>query len=189
MIVSSVQLQTLFHYGAQSLGCVPLFATPWTVAHQAPLSIEFPRQEYWNGLPLLTPGVLPDPGIEPVSSTSLALAGRVYTTEPPGKLNTVSCVIHSVQFSCSVMFDSLQPHGQQHTRPPCPSPAPGVYSNSCPLSQLCHPTISSSAIPFSSCLQSFPVSGSFKMSQFFPSGSQSIGVLASASVLPMNIQD
>ena len=142
-----------------------------------------------SGLPLLTPGVLPNPGIEPVSSTSLALAGRVFTTEPPGKLNTVSCVMHSVQFSCSVMFDSLQPHGQQHTRPPCPSPAPGVYSNSCPLSQLCHPTISSSIIPFSSCLQSFPVSGSFKMSQFFPSGSQSIGVLASASVLPMNIQD
>ena len=81
MIVSSVQLQTLFHYGAQSLSCVPLFATSRTVAHQAPLSIEFPRQEYWSGLPLLTPGVLPHPGIEPVSPTSLALAGAVRVAE------------------------------------------------------------------------------------------------------------
>src|SRR5574337_634108 len=95
----------------------------------------------------------------------------------------------SVQFSCSVVSDSLQPHGLLHTRPPCPSPTPGVYSNSCPLSWCCHPTISSSVIPFSSCLQSFPASGSFQMSQFFTLGGQSIGVSASASVLPMNIQD
>ena len=87
------------------------------------------------------------------------------------------------------MSNSLWPHGLQHTRPPCPSPTPRVYSNSCPLSQWCHPTISSSVIPFSFCLQSFPASGSFKMSQFFTSGGQSTGVLASASVLPMNIQD
>ena len=87
------------------------------------------------------------------------------------------------------MFDSLWPHGLQHTRPPCPSPTPGVYSDSCPLSQWCHTTISSSVIPFSSHLQSFPASGSFPMSQFFTSGGQSIGVSASASVLPMNIQD
>ena len=91
----------------------------------------------------------------------------------------------SVQFSCSVMFDSLWPHGLQHTRLPCYSPTPGACSNSCPYSWWCHPTISSSVIPFSSCLQSFPASGSFPMSQFFTSGSQSIGV--SASVLPMNI--
>ena len=84
------------------------------------------------------------------------------------------------------MSDSLQPHGLQHFRPPCPSPTPGVYSNSCPLSRWCHPTISSSVIPFSR-LQSFPASGYFQMSQFFTSGGQSIG--ASASVLPMNIQD
>ena len=84
---------------------------------------------------------------------------------------------------------SLQPHGQQHARPPCPSPTSGVYSNSCPLSQWCHPIISSSVVPFSSCLQSFPASGSFQMSQFFASGSQSTGVAASASVLPMSIQD
>ena len=95
----------------------------------------------------------------------------------------------SVQFSRSVMSNSLRPHGLQHTRPPCPSPTPRVYSNSCPLSQWCHPTISSSVVPFSSCLQSFPASGSFQMSQLFASGGQSIGVSASASVLPMNIQD
>ena len=96
---------------------------------------------------------------------------------------------HSVQFSCSVMSDSLQPHEPQHARTPCPSPTPGVYSNPCPLSQWCHPTISSSVIPFSSCPQSFPASWSFQMSQFFAWGSQSIGVSASASVLPMNTQD
>ena len=87
------------------------------------------------------------------------------------------------------MFNSLWPHGLQHTRLSCPSPTPGVYSNSCPLSQWCHPTISSSVIPFSSHLQSFPESGSFHMSQLLASGSQSIRVSASASVLPMNIQD
>ena len=87
------------------------------------------------------------------------------------------------------MSDSLQPHGLQHTRPPSPSPTPGVYSNSCPFSQWCHPTISSSVVPFSSCLLPFPVSGSFQITQFFASGGQSIGVSASASVLPVNIQD
>ena len=93
------------------------------------------------------------------------------------------------QFSHSVMSDSLRPHEPQHTRPPCPSPTPGVYSDSCPLSPWCHPVISSSVIPFSSRLQSFPASGSSQMSQFFASGSQSIGISTSASVLPMNIQD
>ena len=93
------------------------------------------------------------------------------------------------------MSDSLWPHGLQHTRPPCPSPTPGAYSNSCPSSRWCHPTISSSVVPFSSCLQSFPASGSFQVSPFFTSGGQSIGVSASAfnevsaSVLPVNIQD
>ena len=95
----------------------------------------------------------------------------------------------SVQFSCSVVSDSLRPHGLQHARPPCPSPTPGTYSNSCPLSQWCHPAISSSVIPFSSCPQSFPASGSFPMSQLFASGGQSFGASASASVLPMNTQD
>ena len=95
----------------------------------------------------------------------------------------------SVQFSHSVMPNSLRPHGRQHTRPPHPSPTHGVYSNSHPSSQWCHPTISSSVVPFSSHPQSFPASGSFQMSQFFISGDQSIEVSASASVLPMNIED
>ena len=95
----------------------------------------------------------------------------------------------SVQVSHSVMSDSLRPHGLQHARTPCWSPTPGVYSNSYPLSRRCHPTTSSSVVPFSFHLQSFPASGSFQMSQFFTSGGQSIGVSASASVLPMNIQE
>ena len=95
----------------------------------------------------------------------------------------------SVQFSRSVMSDSLRPHELQHTRPPCPSPTPGIHPNPCPLSQWCHPTISSSVVPFSSCPQSFPASGSFQMSQLFASGGQSIGVSASTSVIPMNTQD
>ena len=94
-----------------------------------------------------------------------------------------------VQFSRSVVSDSLRPHGLQHARPPCPSPTPGIYSDSRPLSRWCHPTISSSVVPFSSHLQSFPSSVSFQMSQFFASGDQSIRVSASASVLPMNTQD
>ena len=94
--------------------------------------------------------------------------------------------ISSVQL---VVSDSLRTHGLQHARPPCPSPTPRVYSNSCPLNWWCHPTISSSVVPFSSCLQSFPASGFFPMSQFFSWGGQSMGVSASASVLSMNIQD
>ena len=96
--------------------------------------------------------------------------------------------ISSVQFSCSVMSDSLRPHGLQHARLPYPSPTPRVYSNSFALSRWCHPTISSSVVPFSHP-QSFPASGSLSMSQFFKSGGQSIGASASASVSPMNIQD
>ena len=97
-------------------------------------------------------------------------------------------IMVSVQFSRSVVSDSLQPHGPQHARPPCPSPTPGVYPNSSPLSRLCHPTISSSFVPFSSCLQSFPASGFFQMSQLIASGGQSIGVSGTISVLPMNTQ-
>ena len=95
----------------------------------------------------------------------------------------------SVQFSHSVMPNSLWPHEQQHTRPPCSSPIPGVHPNPCPLSQQCHPTISSSVVHLSSCPQSLPVSASFQMSQLFTSDGQSIGVSASKSVLPMNTQD
>ena len=97
--------------------------------------------------------------------------------------------ISSVQFSHSVMSNSLQPHEPQHARHPCPSPTPRVHPNPCPLSQWCHPTISSYVIPFSSWPQSFPALGSFQMSQLFASGSQSIGISASTSVLPMNTQD
>ena len=95
----------------------------------------------------------------------------------------------SVQFSHSVLSNSLWLHVLQHARPPCPIWTPGAYANSCPLSWWCHPTISSSVIPFSSCLQSFPASGSFLMSQFFESGGQSIGVSSSTSILPMNTED
>ena len=97
-------------------------------------------------------------------------------------------MILSVQFSCSVVSNSLQPHGLQHTRLPCPSLTPRACSNSCPSNRWCHPTISSSVVPFSSRPQSFPASGSFPMSQFFASGGQSIGASVSASVLSMNIQ-
>ena len=95
----------------------------------------------------------------------------------------------SIQFSHSVMSDFLRSHGLKQARLPCPSPTLGAYSDSSPLSQWCHPNISSSVVPFSSCLQSFPASRSFQMSQLFKSGSQSIGVSASASALPMNIHD
>ena len=105
--------------------------------------------------------------------------------------NHLECFIIKklVLFSYSVMSNSLQPHGLQHTWLPCPSPTPGACSNSCPSTQWCHPTISSSVVPFSSCLQSFPALESFPVSQFFTSGGASIGVSASASVLPMNIKE
>ena len=104
-------------------------------------------------------------------------------------VSVFSIINHSVQFSRSVVSDFLWPHGLQLARPPRPSPTPRVYPNSCPSSQWSHPTIWSSVVPFSSHLQSFPASGSFQMSQLFASGSQNIGVSASTSVLPMNIQD
>ena len=95
----------------------------------------------------------------------------------------------AVQFSRSIMSDSLRPHGLHHARPSCPSPIPGVYSDSCPSSQWCHPAISSSVVPFSSCPQPLPASGSFPMSHLFAWGGQSTGVSALASILPMNTQD
>ena len=106
-----------------------------------------------------------------------------------GKQISYLLLFSSVQFSRSVVSNSLRPHELQHSRPPCPSPTPGVHPNPCPSSRRCHPTISSSVVPFSSCPQSFPASGSFQMSQLFVSGGQSIGVSASTSVLPMNTQD
>ena len=129
---------------------------------------------------VLSPGHLPNLGMERVSPALQAVSLHLSHQGSPK--------IVSIQFSVSVVSDSLQPHGLQHARPPRPLPTPRVYSTSCSLSQWCHPMISS-VVPFSSCFQSFPASGSSPMSQFFTSGGQSIGVSASALVLPMNIQD
>ena len=122
----------------------------------------------------------------------MMMNSTVNTLSATVELNMVKIVFFmwlSVQFSCPVVSDSLRPHEVQHTRPPCPSPTTGVYSNACPSSQWCHPAISSSAFPFSSCPQYLPASGSFQKSQLFTWGGQSIGASASASVLPMNTQD
>ena len=108
---------------------------------------------------------------------------------PSNSQTPAVCPISSVQFSHLVVSDSLQPHESQHTRPPCPSPTPRVYSNSCPFSRWCHPAITSSVTPFSSYTESLPTLGSFPKSQLFAWGGQSTGVSASASVLPMNTQD
>ena len=110
---------------------------------------------------------------------------QIYSTS---QYSTLQCIFSSAQFRCWVMFDTLRPHGLQHVRFPCPSQTPGAYSNSC-LSWWCHPTISFYVVHFSFCLQSFSAAESFPMDQFIASGSQRIGVSASASVLPMNTQD
>ena len=121
---------------------------------------------------------------------AIPLLWKILRCTRKGNTSEQQSQAHSVQFSHSVVSDSSRPHGLQHTRPLCPSPTPRVYSNSSPLNQWCHPTISSSVVLFSSCLQFFPESGSFQeKSQFFASDGQSIGVSASASVLPMTIQD
>ena len=125
----------------------------------------------------------------PVTGVDIASCRAMEINRGSGKVWTWKEYQVSVQFSHSDVSDSLRPHGLQHARPPCPLPSPGSWSNSCPLSWWCHPTTSSSVIPFSSGLQSFPASGSFQMSPFFSSGGQSIGASASASVLPINIQD
>ena len=120
----------------------------------------------------------------------LGWAGEKWAGKESQKLHFhVNIPLTSVQFSRSFVSDSLQPHESQHARPPCPSPTPRLHPNPHPLSRWCHPTILSSVIPFSSCPQCFPASGSFQMSQLFASGGQSIGVSASKSVLPMNTQD
>ena len=148
---------------------VRLFGTLWTVVH----GILQARILEWVAFPF-SRGSSQLRDLTHVS----CIAGRFFT----------SWATSSVQFSCSVMSDSLQIHGPQHTRPPCPSLTPGIYPNPCPLSRWCHPTISSS-VPFFSHPQSFPSSGSFQMSQLLASGGQSIGVSASTSVLPLNTQD
>ena len=115
------------------LSHVQLFAAPCTVAHQAPLSMEFSRQEYWSRLPFPTPGDLPDPGIKPLSPAFPALAGRFFTTSATWEVphSSLCFTRFSVQFSSSVVSDSLQRHGPQHASLPCPSPTPGAYLNSC----------------------------------------------------------
>ena len=159
---------------------VRVFVTPWTSSPgSSVLGILLAR--ILEGLPCLPPDI-PNPGSKPVSLMSPALAGGFFTTSAAWEGR------QAVQFS-SVAQSCSRPHELQHARPPCPSWTPGVYSNSCQLSQWCHPTISSSVVPFSSCPQSLPASGSFPMSQFFASGCQSIGVSASVSVLPMSTQD
>ena len=162
--------------------CVQLFATPWTVAHQAPLSMGISRQEQRSELPCPPPGDLPNPGIKPRLLHLLRWQGSSLPLAPPGLPGLSS----GQSLSCVRLFET--PRTAACQRPPCPSPNHRVYSNSCPSSRGCHPAISSSVVPFSSCPQSFPASGSFQMSQFFTSGGQSIGVSASASVLPLNIQ-
>ena len=134
-------------------------------------------QETW--VPSLTQE---DPLEKEMATHSSSFAWRIAQTEKPGGLQ-------SSQFSLSVVSDSLRSHGLLHASLPCLSPTPGACSDSYPLSQWCHPATSSSVTPFSSCLQSFPASGSFPMSQVFTSGGQSIGASASASILPMNVQD
>ena len=157
------------------VGFVRLFVTPWTIAHQAHLFMEFSRQEYLSGLPFLTPEHLPDPEIE---SQSPAAPDWQEDSLPLWHLG--SKVISSVAQLCP---NSLRPHGLPHARLPCPSPTPGACSNSCPSIRCCYPTVSSSVIPFFSRLQPFPASGSFPISQFFASGGQKTGVSALASVL------
>ena len=189
----------------KSLSHVQLFSTPWTAAYQDPPSMGFSRQEYWSGVPLSFPR-LQFIGSQRVRHNWSNLEPAHMPTY--GYQHKQGCTTHcsftSFDLECAkkilliIQFSSVQslsrvwlfaPHGLQYARPPCSSPTLGAYSNSCPLSQWCHPTISSSIIPFSSHLQSFPALGSFPMSQFFTSGGQSIGASASASVLPMNIQD
>jgi len=185
--------------------CV-FFEIPWTVAKQAPLSMGLSRQEYWSALAGPPPGnLLFVSGIvrqvlcitSKAQSTSIVVQplSRVWLCASMNcsmqgfPVLSLSTSINSVQFSCSVLSHSLRPHESQHTRPPCPSPTPGVHSNSRPSSQWSHPAISSSVVPFSTCPQSLPASESFPMSQLFASGGQSPGVSALASFLPMNTQD
>ena len=127
----------------KSFSHVRLFTTPWTAwTHQAPPSMRFSRQEYWSGVPFTV---------------------MLFSLNSDNMVSLLTNQPNTVQFSCSVMSDSLRPFEPQQARPPCPSPTPGVYTSLCPSSQWCHPTISSSVVPFSSCLQSFPTSGSFQV--------------------------
>ena len=177
----------------QFLSHVWLFATPWTAARQASLSITNSQ----SLLKLMSiESVMPSNHL--ILCCPFLLLLQSFPASGSFPMSWFLCVwwpkywsfsFSISQFSHSVMSDSLRPYGLQHTRPPCPSSTPWPWSNLCPSSQWCHPTISSSVISFSSHLQSFPASRSFPKSQFFDSGGQSIGASALASVLPMNIQD
>ena len=171
-----------------------LLDTLWIIACQAPLSMGILEAKTLKLVACPPPGNLPDPEIQPASPRSTALAGSIcimymyiyvymyYSICIWQKVYVLGVWdTYSAQFSHSVVSNSLQPHGLQHTRLPCPSPTPRACSNSCPLTLWYHPTISSSVVPFSSHLQSVPASGSFSVSQFFASGGQSIGVSTFAS--------
>ena len=158
------------HARVLSLQSCPIFCDPWTVAHQAPLFVGFFGQEYWSGLPCSPPKDLPPPRDWTQSSCVASIVGTFFTTEPPGK----PCLSSNICFSAVVVSpsgisDSLWPPWTASCQVSCPSLSLGVCSNSSPSSWWCHPTISSSVVPFSSCLQSSPASGSFAMSQLFAS--------------------
>ena len=175
------QLYT-FRVHAQRLNWVRLFSDPMDCSPQALLPIGFSHQE--RGRLSISFCRRSSPFRDLISVSFVSCIGRwsdffTFHVRPKS----------SVQFSHSAVSDSLWPHGLQQSRLPCPLTTPGAYLYSCPLSRWCHPTISFSVVPFSSCLKSFPSSGSFPMSQFFASGGQSIGISVLASVLPMNIQD
>ena len=173
----------------QLVSRVQLFVAPWTAVSQAPLSVGLPRLWILEWVAIsFSRGFS-----QPRDWILVSCIGRwilyPWATREAHTTCEKSKWSHSVQISHSVMSDSLWPHESQHARPPCPSPTPGVYSNSCPSSQWYHPAISSSVVPFSACPQSLPASESFPMSQLVAWGGQSIAVSASASVLPMNTQD
>ena len=162
------------------LSRVQLFATPSTVTHQAPLSMRFPKQEYWSSLSFHSiENLPPTPAPQRLNPGLLLWRWILYcwATRHACKLHLLAL---SVQFSRSVFSNSLRPHESQHARPPCPSPTPGVHSDSRPWSRWCHPAISFSVVPFSSCPQSLPPSESFPMSQLLAWGGQSTGVSALA---------
>ena len=162
------------------------FVTPHC-SHQAPLSMGFSRQEYWSGLSFPSPGDLSDLEIEHCIGRQVLYHWATWDAPYPS-VSSLNVQFSSVQFSHSIVSNSLQPHESQHARPPCPSPTPRVHSDSCASSWWCHPAISSSVVPFSSCPQSLPASEAFPMSQLFTWGGQSTGVSALASFLPKNTQ-
>ena len=172
------------HVHAKSLQSCVTLCDPKDCSPPGSSGHGFSRKEYWSGMSCPPPGDLPNPGIEPTSLMSPALAGGFFTTSATWK----ALEFVSVQFSHSVVSDSLRPHESQHARPPCPSQTPGAHTDSSPSSQWCHPAISSSGVPFSSCPQSLPASESFPMSQLFTWGGQSTGVWASASFPPKKSQ-